>query len=65
MRLCKCAAPPGNLAAILASLQEQDMEPVVRCKPIGSVRPLHSSITLSIKAENDNHSLVVSFVVSG
>ena len=65
MRLYKRVAPPGSLAAMLAGLQEQDTELVVRCKPTGSVRPLHSSITLSIKAENDNHSLVVSFIVSG
>ena len=65
MRLCKRATPPENLAAMLAGLQEKDVEPVVRCEPTGSAWSLHSSITLSTKAENDNRSLVVSFIVSG
>ena len=65
MRLCKRVAPSGNLATMSAGLQEKDAEPVVRFEPIGSAWSLHSSITLSIKAENDNRSLVVSFIVSG
>lgn len=40
MRLCKRAAPPGNLAAMLAGLQEKDVEPVVRCEPTGSAQSL-------------------------